>query len=101
MTKIGNSLNYDQTLCDRCGSKRKETKKWTEKIKTENSLSIIEHSQIICTNKNCQAEFEKHLIIETQKREAMRLVREENSKKNARNRRKIPDKTPPTENKLL
>lgn len=68
--------------CPRCNSKRKEITGKTEKIKNDNGVSIIEHSQIVCTNRKCQMEFESLLKAEFKKREGLRLIRVENSEKN-------------------
>ncbi len=81
MPRIGNFLSYADTPCARCNSKRKETGKWTEKIKTENGTTIIEHAQIICTNRKCQSEFEILLNAEIKKREDLRMIRIENFEK--------------------
>ena len=81
MPKIGNSISHQNTRCDRCGSKRRESKKWVEKTKTPYGITIIQHSQIICTNKKCQSLFEKVLKEDTRKREELRLIRVENSEK--------------------
>ena len=75
MPKIGNPVPAHETLCERCNSKRKISKTWTEKIKNDSGFMILEHAQIICTNKECQSAFEKTLIEETQKREKLKQDR--------------------------
>jgi len=69
MPKIGNNVPYSEKPCDRCGSKRKVAKTWTEKIKTANSTMVLENSQVICTNKECQAAFDRAELKEREKRE--------------------------------
>lgn len=76
---------YARQLCELCGSKKRISKKWKEKIPTlTGKIIIIEHSQIVCTNKVCQAGFDKNLLEENEKREAIRVKKEaqaETSKK--------------------
>ena len=43
MPKIGNEKPYADRKCDRCGSKRKITKTWTERV--ENSFSKGQFTQ--------------------------------------------------------
>ncbi|OGH17803.1 MAG: hypothetical protein A3C22_02465 [Candidatus Levybacteria bacterium RIFCSPHIGHO2_02_FULL_37_10] len=81
MPKIGNPTPYADMPCGRCSGKRKEIGQWTEKIKTENGTTVIEHAQIICTNRECQSKFETLLNAEIKKREALRLIRTENFEK--------------------
>ena len=69
MPKIGNQVNHSDLPCDRCNSKRKVAKVWTETIKTEYSTMVLRHSKIICTNKECQMAFEKLILEESLKRE--------------------------------
>ena len=75
MPKIGNSKSSKDLPCDRCGSKRKVSKKWTEKIKNASGYMVLEHVQIICTNSECQKEFEKKLLQEELKREKIKAAR--------------------------
>lgn len=81
MPKIGNDIPYSEKRCNRCSGKRKVAKTWTEK--RENSFSpgfmILHHTQVICTNKECQAEFEEIERIEREKREA-RLAKNQKHK---------------------
>jgi len=68
---------YVNQLCELCGSKKRISKKWKEKIPTlTGKITIIEHTQIVCTNKVCQAGFDKNLLEENEKREAVRLKKE-------------------------
>ena len=59
MPKIGNQKSVTEISCERCGSKRKVAKTWTEKIKNDHSEMTLYHQQIICTNADCQKAFEK------------------------------------------
>lgn len=72
MPKIGNHKPAKDIPCERCHSKRKIGKKWTEKIKNASGYMILEHVQIVCTNKECQKEFERKLIEEEEKREKIK-----------------------------
>lgn len=75
---------YLDQPCDRCGSKRKIAKKWKEKIPTfSGSMTVVEYTQIVCTNKVCQLENEKQLSKDLEKRKEIRVKKEEND-----NRRK-------------
>jgi hypothetical protein len=72
MPKIGHSISSEDALCPRCQSKRKVSKRWTEKIENAGGFAILEHTQIICTNKDCQAEFEKVIVEDNEKREKIK-----------------------------
>lgn len=69
---------YLDQLCERCGSKRKVAKTWKEKIPTFSGTTMVEYSQIICTNKECQEENEKQLVKDSEKREEIRVKKQEN-----------------------
>lgn len=45
---------------------------------TFTGTTVIEYSQIICTNKACQEAFDKNLLEETKKREVLRKKKEAN-----------------------
>lgn len=75
MPKIGNPKSSTDIPCERCHSKRKVGKKWTEKIENMSGFMILEHTQIVCTNKVCQAEFDKALLIEEEKREKLKQAK--------------------------
>lgn len=79
MPKISNGNDdFLHQPCSRCGSKRRTLKTWKEKVKTLTGTQIIEFSQIVCTNSACRKEHDKKLAEETQKREELRLKREQN-----------------------
>jgi hypothetical protein len=70
---------YLDQPCERCGSKRKIAKKWKEKIPTfSGGTTVVEYTQIVCTNKVCQKENEEQLQKDAEKREAQRVKKEEN-----------------------
>ena len=81
MPKIGNNKPATSTKCARCNSKRKVSKTWTEKIKNDHGFMTLYHTQIICTNKDCQKEFDKNLKEETLKREKLKQTRTEEAAK--------------------
>ncbi len=64
--------------CERCGSKKRISKTWKEKIPTLSGVTEVEYSQIICTNIVCQTEFDENLEKERKKRESLRLQKEKN-----------------------
>lgn len=71
-----------QDLCTRCGSPRIVTKTWIETIKTFNGDTKLTFSQMECTNKECQEKFDKNLIEENKKRDALKAKKEEQMQKN-------------------
>jgi hypothetical protein len=81
MPKIGNQRLFEDVVCDRCGSARKISKTWTEKIKNDHGTMILEHKQIICTNKECQKEFDSVIRKDAAKREALKQAKLEDAAK--------------------
>lgn len=79
MPKIGNEKSYAENRCNRCGSKRKVTKTWTEKVKNVHSdgYMVLYHTQTSCTNKECSAKFEE---LERKEREKRELRLDKNKK---------------------
>jgi hypothetical protein len=78
MTKILNSsVPYLQSPCERCGSKKIVAKIWTEKTATSFGQSTIQHTQIICSNPECQSKFDKSLANEESKRKKAKKVKED------------------------
>lgn len=75
---ISNVISYLNQPCERCGSKKRISKTWTERLPTLTGTTIIKHSQIVCTSEVCQAEFDKHLLEESKKREAVKLNKKAN-----------------------
>lgn len=64
--------SYINSPCDRCGSPKMIGKTWKENIETFNGKSTIEHTQILCSNKECQKDYDKKLIEDAKKREALK-----------------------------
>ena len=75
---INNAYAYSQQRCERCGSKKRISRKWEEKIPTLTGTTIVKCAQFICTNVVCQAAFDKNLRAELKKRQAIRRKKEEN-----------------------
>lgn len=78
--KNNKSNVYADQPCSRCGSKRRISKTWKESIATLSGSTLVECSQIVCTNKDCQLAFEENLAKETKKREIIRSQKEERDK---------------------
>jgi hypothetical protein len=85
MPKIGNPISAKDIPCDRCHSKRKVAKKWKEKVPNASGYMVLEHVQIVCTNKQCQIEFEKKLIEEEEKRIKLKEARTNPNNRNTTN----------------
>ena len=69
---------YIDLPCERCGSKKRVSETWKEKIPTYTGEIEVEYSQIICTNEVCQKAFDKNLVAEKEKRDAIRQRKEAN-----------------------
>ncbi len=69
---------YLSQPCERCGSKKRVEKTWKETQQTFSGTTIVEYSQIVCTNKVCQATLDKNLLEEARKRKALKLTKEAN-----------------------
>lgn len=76
--KITSASIYLNEPCNRCGNKKRIAKTWNETIPTLTGTTVVEYSQIVCTNNVCQAEFDELLLEETKKRTAIRIKKEEN-----------------------
>lgn len=73
-------MTYIDQPCERCGSKKRISRSWTEKAQTMAGVSILEMSQIICTNKACQGLFEKNRTEELIKINERKTAKEEQDK---------------------
>lgn len=89
------SKSYIDQPCERCGSKRRVSKTWTETVETIIGVSTLEMSQITCTNKVCQDLFDKNRAEEVAKinerkvaKEAQDKVRKENIARTISERKK-------------
>jgi hypothetical protein len=83
MPKIGNSDTVTIKPCSRCGSKRKVTKTWIEKIENSAGFMTLKHTEYKCTNKECQAEFERVLEADNLKREKLKQIKIDDAAKRA------------------
>ncbi len=63
-------------ICSRCRSPRKVAKTWIEMIETRAGKSKLTHTQIVCSNKECQKEFERKLAEEIRRKEEMKMKNE-------------------------
>ena len=70
-------MTYIDQPCERCGSKKSISKTWIEKLATLKGVSILEVSQITCTNKKCQDLFDRNRAEELIKINERRLAKEE------------------------
>lgn len=70
------NIAYLDKPCERCGSKRVVGKTWTETVQNFTGTIEVKHQQIICSNDECQAKFEKAYQDEAKKKEALRAKKE-------------------------
>lgn len=82
MPKIGNPKSISEIACDRCNSKRKVSKTWIEKIQNSNGFMVLRHTQIVCTNKECQNAFDKIILEDQKKREKIKQAKLDNAGRN-------------------
>lgn len=68
---------YIELPCERCGSKKKVLKTWKETVATFSGKTTVEYTQIVCTNAACQKAFDESLQRESERKEVMRLEKEE------------------------
>lgn len=73
------NIAYLDKPCERCGSKRKIGRTWTETVQNFTGSVKVKHQQIVCTNEECQAKFEKAYQDEAKKKEALRVKKEESN----------------------
>lgn len=83
MPKVGNQISVAEVRCSRCGSRRVVSKKWTEKIPNTNGFMTLYHTEYKCTNKKCQAEFEKTILTERDKAERLKQIKMEDAARRA------------------
>lgn len=74
------SVLYEDQPCERCGSKKRVSRTWKENIPVFGGTTEVKYSQVICTNPACQRAFEEKLRKEAEKREVLRLQKEEKDK---------------------
>lgn len=98
---ISSANAYLNEPCQRCGSKRRVAKTWKEKIPTfSGGFSVVEYSQIVCINKECQSAFDKLQLEEEKKREDLRAKRASNLAERKANSLKQANKTRKENQKL-
>jgi len=51
-----------ENLCIRCGKPRIAAKSWKEKVIYSGMVSVVEHTEYVCSDKECQKLVEKELF---------------------------------------
>lgn len=69
------------SLCARCGKPEKIAKTWVEVIETRIGKSKLVHTQISCSDKECQKRFEENLAEDIRKKEELKMRNEIYAKK--------------------
>lgn len=64
-------------LCIRCGRVRIVAKTWKEKIVSNGIVSVVEHTEMVCPNKDCQAKVDKELANRRKKSEEIERNKKE------------------------
>ncbi len=68
----------EEKLCPRCGSKMRVGKTWKEKMAMfDGGTRIVTYSEKVCSNKECQDEFDKQRRLETKKLKEAKKKRDE------------------------
>ena len=67
---------YLNEPCERCGSKKIISKTWTEEIQTSLGTSTVEVSQTTCSNVECQALFDENRLVEIEKINERKMMKE-------------------------
>lgn len=73
--------NSISSLCARCKKPEKIAKTWVEVIETRVGKSKLTHTQIVCTDKECQKKFEFNLAEDIRKKEELKMKNELYAKK--------------------
>jgi hypothetical protein len=86
---------YEDMPCERCGSKKIVSRVWTEPTEVFGKMIDVECRQIICSNEVCQKSFDNNQKKESKKKailvkqkEERDVIRKENIRVNAANRKK-------------
>lgn len=66
-------VNSYITPCIRCGTARIVSKKWSEKIKTYSGFTLVEYTDTVCPNPECQKVVDKEFAVQKKKRDKMRF----------------------------
>lgn len=64
-------------ICTRCGSERKLSKSWEEKIELYGRVSTVTHTEYVCTDPECQKIVEGQLADQKEKRVQQEQRKEE------------------------
>lgn len=89
-TNISSGNDYLNKPCERCGGKKRTSRKWKETIPTLMGTTVVEYSQIVCTNRACQEALDKHLLEESKKREVARIKKEKDQAERKANKSRLP-----------
>lgn len=63
-------------ICIRCGKDRILGKTWVEKLQTYNGISLLEHTEMICPDKECQKVVDNDHRIKKEKADQMKADKE-------------------------
>jgi len=92
---------YTDDPCVRCDSKQFISRTWIQQVPTySGKMTEVECSQIECTNKECQAEFTRNLLEERERKEVIRLKREQNDAERIKNSLLHPRKGRPNKSRI-
>lgn len=69
------------SLCARCKKPERVAKTWVEIVETRMGKSKLVHTQIACSDKKCQKEFEDNLAEDIRKKEELKMRNEMYAKK--------------------
>lgn len=78
-------MSYINEPCERCGSKKRVTKSWKEDVPTSLGTSVIEVSQVTCSNAECQKKFEADRaeeMVKINERKSKKAIQDDIRKKN-------------------
>lgn len=80
--------DYLNEPCNRCGGPRILKKSWKEERETYAGTTEVEVSKIVCTNNECQEQFELSLVKAAEKRQELALQKEQQEIQRKENRLK-------------
>lgn len=69
------------TTCARCGKPEIIAKTWVELIETKIGKSKLTHTQISCSDKQCQKMFDENREMDVRKKEELKMRNEAYAKK--------------------
>ena len=79
-TKNTTTVSFVDQPCERCGSKKLVSKTTKVDMSTAFGTTVLEVSQITCSNAACQAEFDKNRSEELKKIASRKSLKEEQDK---------------------